>query len=265
MRQPGSVKEVVEAGLCIGCGLCEALAPECWKMAYTPQGRLRPSRIGPGSDAAILKACPGAVARPNGETAPLGDAVWGSYHRMQEAWAGDPDTRFRAATGGVLTALAAHLLRSGEARFILHCAADPQAPMRSVWCLSGTPGQLLQRAGSRYGPSDTLAGLQAALDRDEPFAVIAKPLAMPRRSRISRAEGICSTVAYRVERTGDRRSLRRSGTTVANQVGAGVGITLPTSVESNDEAALDESVGRCRRSACYLGRRHDGFDRLVDV
>ncbi|MBY6066575.1 Coenzyme F420 hydrogenase/dehydrogenase, beta subunit C-terminal domain [Leisingera aquaemixtae] len=175
MRQPGSVKEVVEAGLCIGCGLCEALAPECWKMAYTPQGRLRPSRIGPGSDAAILKACPGAVARPNGETAPLGDAVWGGYHRMQEAWAGDPDTRFRAATGGVLTALAAHLLRSGEARFILHCAADPQAPIRSVWCLSGTPGQLLQRAGSRYGPSDTLAGLQAALDRDEPFAVIAKP------------------------------------------------------------------------------------------
>ncbi|KIC35603.1 coenzyme F420 hydrogenase/dehydrogenase beta subunit N-terminal domain-containing protein [Leisingera sp. ANG-M7] len=94
---------------------------------------------------------------------------------MQEAWASDPDTRFRAAAGGVLTALAAHLLRSSEARFILHCAAGPQAPMRSVWCLSDTPSQLLQRAGSRYSPSDTLAGLQAALDRDEPFAVIAKP------------------------------------------------------------------------------------------
>ncbi|MEW2913261.1 Coenzyme F420 hydrogenase/dehydrogenase, beta subunit C-terminal domain [Leisingera sp. JC11] len=169
------MKDVVEAGLCIGCGLCEALAPLQWKMAYTPQGRLRPSRIGPGSDAAILQACPGAVARPNGEAAPLEDSVWGGYHRMQEAWAGEPDTRFRAATGGVLTALAAHLLRSGEARFILHCAADPQAPMRSVWCLSDTPGQLLERAGSRYGPSDTLAGLQAALERDEPFAVIAKP------------------------------------------------------------------------------------------
>ncbi|MBY6141921.1 Coenzyme F420 hydrogenase/dehydrogenase, beta subunit C-terminal domain [Leisingera daeponensis] len=175
MRSPGSVKEVVEAGLCIGCGLCEALAPEQWKMGYTPQGRLRPSRTGSGSDDAILQACPGAVARANGEAAPLADAVWGGFHRMQEAWAGDPDTRFRAATGGVLTALAAQLLRSGEARFILHCAASPEAPMRSSWCISETPGQLLERAGSRYGPSDTLAGLRAALDRDVPFAVVAKP------------------------------------------------------------------------------------------
>lgn len=77
IRQRGSVKEVVEAGLCIGCGLCEALAPERWKVAHTPQGRLRPSRIVAGSDAEILQACTGAVARPNGETAPLWDAVWG--------------------------------------------------------------------------------------------------------------------------------------------------------------------------------------------
>jgi len=34
---------------------------------------------------------------------------------------------------------------------------------------------VLSRAGSRYGPSDTLAGLRAALDRDAPFAVVAKP------------------------------------------------------------------------------------------
>ncbi|MCB4455638.1 Coenzyme F420 hydrogenase/dehydrogenase, beta subunit C-terminal domain [Leisingera sp. McT4-56] len=175
MQQPGSVKEVVKTGLCIGCGLCEALAPERWKMAYTPQGRLRPSRIGAGSDAEILQACPGVIARPNSKAAPRTDTVWGGYHRMQEAWAVDPDTRFRAASGGVLTALAAHLLRTGEVEFILHCEADPQAPMRSKWCLSDTPGQVLDRAGSRYGPSDTLAGLAAALDWDAPFAVVAKP------------------------------------------------------------------------------------------
>ncbi len=169
------MKDVVEAGLCIGCGLCEALEPLRWEMTYTPQGRLRPKQIGAGSDARILQACPGAVARPNDETSPHADLIWGSYHRMQEAWASDPGTRFRGATGGVLTALAAHLLRSGDASFILHCAADPQAPMRSRWVISETPDEVLDRAGSRYGPSDTLAGLRAALERDEPFAVVAKP------------------------------------------------------------------------------------------
>lgn len=175
MAHPKSVKEVVNAGLCIGCGLCQALAPERWRMAYTETGRLRPAMIGPGSDAEILQACPGAVAQPNSEAAPHRDAIWGEYHRMEQAWAGSPEARYRGATGGVLTALGMHLLRSGQARFILHCMADLDAPMRSVWCLSETPEQVLARAGSRYGPSDTLAGLEAALARDEPFAIIAKP------------------------------------------------------------------------------------------
>ena len=176
-RAPRSVREVVEAGLCIGCGLCEALAPDTWSMRMTPEGRLRPAPAGPVDDAAedaILAACPGAVVRaePRGEK---GDAVWGSYIHMGEAWAADPDIRFRAASGGVLTALGVHLLRSGKAGFILHCAADPGAPMRSRWTISTTPEQVVERAGSRYGPSDTLAGLEAALARDEPFAIIAKP------------------------------------------------------------------------------------------
>jgi len=176
-RHPNSVREVVENGLCIGCGLCEALAPEQWRMAMTDAGRLRPRPLGPedpAADSAILAACPGAVAEavPRGERH---DLVWGSYTHMGEAWAGDADIRHRAATGGVLTALGVHLLRAGKAAFILHCAADPDRPMRSKWAISETAEEVAERAGSRYGPSDTLAGLEAALARDEPFAIIAKP------------------------------------------------------------------------------------------
>ena len=176
-RQPASVGEVVEHGLCIGCGLCEALGPDRWKMTMTEEGRLRPAPLSdenPAADAAILAACPGATA---GATAdgPEHDEVWGRYAHMGEAWAADPEIRFRAATGGVLTALGMHLLKSGKARFILHCAADPAHPVRSRWVMSETPEEVALRAGSRYGPSDTLAGLEAALARNEPFAIIAKP------------------------------------------------------------------------------------------
>lgn len=181
LRPPRSIKEVVETGLCIGCGLCEALAPNRWRMQMNSAGRLRPARLAgndggsPVDDSAILAACPGTIARANTETAPQTDQIWGGYHRMQTAWATNLDTRFRAATGGVLTALGVYLLESGRADFILHCAADPDAPLRTRWCISETPQQVQARAGSRYGPSDTLAGLTVAVKRNQPFAVIAKP------------------------------------------------------------------------------------------
>ena len=47
--------------------------------------------------------------------------------------------------------------------------------MRTRWVLSETPQQVLDRSGSRYGPSDTLAGLETALARKQPFVIIAKP------------------------------------------------------------------------------------------
>ena len=176
-HQPKSVREVVENGLCIGCGLCEALAPDRWRMTLTEEGRLRPApRAAEHHDAddAILAACPGVVVEADAQGTEQ-DPVWGSFTHMGEAWAGNADVRYRAATGGVLTALGMHLLRSGQAAFILHCAADPDLPMRSRWMFSETPEDVAARAGSRYGPSDTLAGLSVALDRGQPFAIIAKP------------------------------------------------------------------------------------------
>lgn len=176
-RHPATIAQVVESGLCIGCGLCEALAPERWAMTYTPEGRLRPAARSsdPEADLEILATCPGGVARAHSEDTPCDDMIWGRYHRMERTWAADADIRFRAASGGLLTALGVHLLRSGRANFILHCEADPAAPMRTRWCISDTVDQVIARAGSRYGPSDTLAGLRVAVDRNEPFAVIAKP------------------------------------------------------------------------------------------
>ena len=125
-RRPASVREVVEHGLCIGCGLCEALGPDRWKMTMTGEGRLRPAPLGeetPQADADILAACPGVVTEATAD-GPEYDEVWGRYAHMGEAWAGDPEIRFRAATGGVLTALGVHLIKSGKAKFCTK--VDPQ-------------------------------------------------------------------------------------------------------------------------------------------
>lgn len=173
-----SIAEVVASGLCIGCGLCESVTKGRVKMAPTAKGSLRPvpnSDFTANEEATLLDCCPGVVATPINEAGTAKDPIWGHYKTMRYAWAGDPDTRFKGATGGVLTALGAHLVATGYAKFIMHVMPDPDRPMRSVWCLSESVKDVIARAGSRYGPTAPLAGLEIALSRAERFAIIAKP------------------------------------------------------------------------------------------
>lgn len=172
------IAEVVKSGLCIGCGLCEAVTGGRVQMTMTAYGSLRPTPVDTFStreEARLVAACPGIVAQPRVESEGKPDPVWGVFTSMRYAWAGDPEIRFRAASGGVLSTLAVHVLRNDSARFVLHVGADPEQPMRSRWLLSETPDEVVANAGSRYGPAAPLAGLIAALDRGEPFAIIAKP------------------------------------------------------------------------------------------
>lgn len=177
---PASVGAIVAQGLCIGCGLCEAVAPGRLAMVRTEEGRERPvDRGATAADfAAVAAACPGLRAEGPTEAetgAAAVDPVWGPLRAGWIGWAADPAVRFEGATGGVLTALAAHLVGSGQAAFALHVRADPAAPARSVWTISETVEAVVAAAGSRYGPAAPLAGLGAALDRGRPFVFVGKP------------------------------------------------------------------------------------------
>ena len=180
VTHPESLRAVVSNGLCIGCGLCESIAgSRSVRISMTAEGRERPivsADLSVETEDRILDVCPGAVveARPPEEGVPV-DLVWGVYRRIVRAWAADPDTRFRAATGGVLTALGQFLLHSARVRAVLHVGADPDAPMRSRWVISRTVDEVLCNAQSRYGPAAPLAGLETLLAMDAPFAVICKP------------------------------------------------------------------------------------------
>lgn len=161
-------------------------------MQMTAGGSLRPvGEFSPSEEAAVLAACPGVAVETEAfvnEPRRRQDVVWGGYYGMQYAWAADADIRFRAATGGVLTALAVHLLASGAAKFILHTAADPNAPMRSRWVMSETRAQVVAASGSRYGPCAPLAGLTAALVREQPFAIVAKPCDLSAVARLAQQD-----------------------------------------------------------------------------
>lgn len=185
MTSTRSIADVVADDLCIGCGLCESVTGGRVTMQPTANGSIRPSpldRFTVDEERSLLRACPGVVAAPRPErreaTAPEPppvDVVWGANRWMGLAWAADPEVRFRAATGGVLTALAGQALDGGRVASVLHVGPDPDHPLRNRWTLSRTADDVAASSGSRYAPTAPLAGLATALDRGEPFAVIAKP------------------------------------------------------------------------------------------
>ena len=190
------LNEIVESGLCIGCGLCRAIAgPDKIAIVLTAEGRERPVARAE-LDAATLErinaVCPGTRvegAAPGKQSpASMHDVVWGSAERLAIGYAGDPDVRYRAATGGVLTALGQFLLSSGKVKFILHVAASTQHPMRTERRLSFDAASVLEGAGSRYGPAAPLIDFTVLLERGEPFALIAKPCDIAAVRNLSRID-----------------------------------------------------------------------------
>ncbi len=176
-------QKIVDDDLCIGCGLCEAVAgSNKINMQKDQQGELRPVVLQPLSEGLVDKiydVCPST--RVDGlpdtlcEEAPKHDLVWGPYHDMQEAWAGDSEVRFEGSTGGGLTALAMYLLDSEQVDFIYHVKSHDAEPTFGQGTISRNQQQVLAAAGSRYGPTAMLKDIEAVLERNQPFAFIGKP------------------------------------------------------------------------------------------
>jgi len=173
---------IVEDALCIGCGLCEALSDNEIKVGPTKDGSLRPFLDRPpdaGLVDRIFEVCPGTRIASLPDT--LVDAktetdlVWGPYRQILMTHASDQDVRFRAATGGALTALSLYLLESGQVDFIVHAKASKTHPSFGEPNISRTRADVLEGAGSRYGPTATLIDIDDRIAEERPFAFIGTP------------------------------------------------------------------------------------------
>lgn len=175
--------DIVEQGLCIGCGLCESVAGrETVSMMKVPSGYQHPVVIGQLEHSTvdtIYDVCPGTRVDGMPEAhiteGTSIDPVWGPWRRIALGWAGDPAVRYEGSTGGVLTALAQYLLASDRVDFILHVRASTVEPLFGEPTLSFTEADVMAAAGSRYGPTAPLLNVHDVLDRGQPFAFIGKP------------------------------------------------------------------------------------------
>lgn len=174
---------ISEQGLCAGCGLCQSIAgPDRIRVTKTENGYERPVIVADLDMELvdrIFDVCPGTRVEglPDREITveTRQDNVWGPWQRIARAWAGQPETRFEGSTAGVLTALAQFLLEDKRVDFILHVKASDSEPTFGERHLSFTSADVLDAAGSRYGPAAPLIDITEILSRDQPFAFIGKP------------------------------------------------------------------------------------------
>ena len=179
MSRAGDLESIVANGLCLGCGLCASLAGgERIEMAITSFGQIRPQArqvLSPALTAGILQVCPGVRLTGPERDEGVMHPIWGPMGELYRGWAADEAIRFRAAAGGMLTALGVHLIRSGKVDAVLHVKASTADPVLTDAWVSTTVAEVIAGAQSRYGPAAPLVHVHRLLAEGKRFAVIGKP------------------------------------------------------------------------------------------
>ncbi len=191
-KGPGELrKEVLDAGLCTGCGMCLGLCPYIEEM---------------GENVAFISDCRGDRGRcyavcprtatdldalrhftsPDRQT----DFVLGPYESIWMARAGDDEVRSRAQYGGTVTALALFAIETGrtEAALLTAWSQDPDEPHATMPLVAKTRDEVLSASGSKYTAGPTLKVLDGLLREDSgKVLVVGRPcqvLALRKRMRI---------------------------------------------------------------------------------
>jgi coenzyme F420 hydrogenase subunit beta len=146
------LEDVARGHWCTGCGTCAGVCGrQAVELVETPDGRLEPRRDPHTCNDCGLchSVCPqihdaqGVCAEDQGR---LADP------RCWYAQAEEEGIRRSGQSGGTVTALLAHALRSGTAERVLVVSQTPSRPLRPRGTLLTDPGALTRSQGSRYCP-----------------------------------------------------------------------------------------------------------------
>ena len=190
MKQLLSPRDMVRSGLCIGCGSCVAQAaqPDS-SMQMDAYGFLKPH--GPagwyrsGSEP-IAYTCPFSPAAANEdqlaselfpEVAQTDTAI-GRFQTAYVGYAAEADFRLHGSSGGMVSWVAAELLRQGLIDGVAHVIAtqNPQTDGRYFrFRIARTEAEIREGAKSRYYPIELSEVLQTISEVPGRYAVVGIP------------------------------------------------------------------------------------------
>ncbi len=176
-----SIQQIINEGLCIGCGLCASVFSEKVNIELSVGG-LRPkeNKCLTEKELRYLSSfCPGVVqsGMPNkylSEGVQI-DPVWGPIERICAAHASNDSVRHKSATGGVLTALAGFLIESKMVDAVLHVGPSGLKPYFGHSTISYTLSEVNENCASIYASTSPLDKIKKVLDEGIRVALVAKP------------------------------------------------------------------------------------------
>lgn len=186
ISSPKSISELVELGLCTGCGACAFAAPDRFAMEMNSNGHLNPVEkdgCPEPETSELLTLCP--MSGGGTDESEFAERIWpdlpqdhriGRYRRTLATHLTDTEARLASGSGGIVTWLGKDLLRRGEVDCVIHVkAAAPGERPLFRYTVSRSPQEVQAGAKSRYYPielSGVLSELQASGER---AAIIAIP------------------------------------------------------------------------------------------
>jgi coenzyme F420-reducing hydrogenase beta subunit len=178
--------DMVASGLCIGCGSCASNEPDAG-MAWNPYRQLEPAGRAewltlPSPD--LARRCPFSPYAANedviaAERFPSAAKMDPRLGRVEACFVGhveEPGYRTNGSSGGLVSWVAAELLRSGQVDAVAHVVpADPGSGGFFRFRLSRSMDELFEGAKSRYHPVE-LSGILRTI-RAEPgrYAIVGIP------------------------------------------------------------------------------------------
>lgn len=177
-----TVRALFRKKLCLGCGLCEALALGNARMREGEDGFLRPvfqRDLQKTERRTLRKVCPALHVECHGGNKGRA-AIWGTVCSAALAWSAEKEVRHKASSGGVASALALFLLETGRVDGILHVGVEKGSYLENRLMVSRTREEVLARAASRYAPADIFSRLPQILEErpGEKYAFVGKPCDM---------------------------------------------------------------------------------------
>jgi coenzyme F420-reducing hydrogenase beta subunit len=165
MENREKLQRIVEAGACVGCGLCSFLSKDRLPMALTELGLYQPDladlKTAEESEIKdVLQVCPFSGEGANEDS--IGFRLFGDiqhdprlgyFREIYQASVTDDSMRLQASSGGIITWVLKSLLESGKADYVVHVKNAPgETGKLFYYGISRTTEEIVGGGKSKYYP-----------------------------------------------------------------------------------------------------------------
>lgn len=177
-----TIKDVVSNDYCIGCGACALVNPEI-KMSENKQGGYSPKYADNIDTSLANKVCPfsdfslneSALARDLFDDCKNFDDLLGYYNGVYAGFVLEKEFRNSGSSGGLVSWLAAELLRLELIDCVVHVKETFEANNLFEYSVSSSEAEILSGAKTKYYPVHFDTAIKSILEKDQRVLVVGVP------------------------------------------------------------------------------------------